>query len=103
MPYALAAKTQCPVAIIFLPRLGHGVFKLHLADIFKAKSNDRQGCQQALNLYVKHLEDIVGKFPYQFFVFFDMWSNESHGNRGTDKAGNNRRPQPGRHESAGYR
>lgn len=92
MPYVLAAKTQCPVAVFFLPRMGHGVFELHLADIFKVaavQKGDVQGYQQPLNLYVKYLEEIIKKFPYQFFTFFDMWSNESNDNSRAVKANSN--------------
>jgi predicted LPLAT superfamily acyltransferase len=92
MPYALAAKVNCPVAIVFLPRIGHGKFKLHLADIFKVKltaQNYIVPYQQAVNLFAKHLESIIQKFPYQFFVFFDMWSDETYDNSGTVETNNN--------------
>jgi predicted LPLAT superfamily acyltransferase len=81
MPYALAGKTGAPAAILFMPRLGHSKFKLQLEALFSVSptaSKLPQNYQKVVDLFVGRLEKVVRQYPFQFFVFFDMWREPGH-------------------------
>jgi len=79
-PYLLANLLRCPMVMVLAMREGPGrysVFCEELADRVRLPRRDREkGATELLEAYVRRLEDRVTRYPYQWFNFFDYWSDE---------------------------
>ena len=72
--YKIAAALGTPVVIIFFPRAGAGKVDSVIAGSFFV-SDKGQKAENYLNevqKFIKSLENFCGKYPYQFFNFYDI-------------------------------
>lgn len=73
--YRIAAAMGAPVAVIFFPRGGTGKVDSVVADVFfpQDKGAKAENYLNDAQKFIKSLESFCGKYPYQFFNFFNMW------------------------------
>jgi len=78
-PFILAALLDCPVYYLFCLKEGskyHVIFE-HVADTLKmARKERQQKLEIIVKNYAKRLEFYCLKYPYQWFNFFDFWSDD---------------------------
>jgi lauroyl/myristoyl acyltransferase len=78
-PYKLASATGAPVAVIFPFRDKSGDYALHVAKIIRVPENLGRSAHAYIRFareFIVVLEQFVSENPYQFFNFYDMWTNE---------------------------
>ena len=77
-PYKLASATGAPIAVIFPHKSGHDRYVLQVARIIRVPGNLGRS-QDAYRPYavqfLEALEAFVQDHPFQFFNFFDMWTD----------------------------
>lgn len=76
--YSLAAATGAPVAILLAAKAGRQKYTIKLWDVFYPEVGARHHRQEELARYAarfaKSLEEYVYQYPYQWYNFFDFWS-----------------------------
>jgi predicted LPLAT superfamily acyltransferase len=76
--YSLAAATGAPVAVLLAAKTGHRQYLIRLWDVFYPAAGERSRRQADLAgwcaRYAKSLEAYVRAHPYQWYNFFDFWS-----------------------------
>lgn len=76
--YSLAAATGAPVAILLAAKTGRKNYHMKLWDVFYPEGGERHNRQKNLGKwaqrFAKSMEDYVTKYPYQWYNFFDFWS-----------------------------
>ena len=75
----MAALLDCPVYYLFCLKEGskyHVIFE-HVADTLKMPRKERQQkLEKVVTDYAKRLEFYCLKYPFQWFNFFDFWSDD---------------------------
>ncbi len=75
--YRLAAATGAPIVIMFFPWLKRGKFASHTAKVLRV--NDRGAGKENYVSFAQQFMDELAAFciqyPYQFFNYFDLWSD----------------------------
>jgi predicted LPLAT superfamily acyltransferase len=79
-PYRLASVSGAPIAVLFPFRSESGVYAMKLATVIRVP--DGLGRSPGAYLpfageFIAALEQFVAEYPYQFFNFFDMWSDNT--------------------------
>ena len=77
--WKLAAVTETPLAILFPLKTGPDRYSIDLAEVIKIKPEDARPIERLhpyLTRYVKKLEELCIKEPFQFFNFYDMWERK---------------------------
>jgi predicted LPLAT superfamily acyltransferase len=76
--YSLAAATGAPVAILLAAKTGRRNYTMKLWDVFYPEVGERHNRQEDLAGWVGRfagsLEEYVRAYPYQWYNFFDFWS-----------------------------
>jgi predicted LPLAT superfamily acyltransferase len=76
--YSLAAATGAPVAILLAAKSGRQNYTMKLWDVFYPEVGERRTRHADLTgwvaRFVKSLEEYVREYPYQWYNFFDFWS-----------------------------
>ncbi len=76
--YSLAAATGAPVAVLLAAKTGRRSYTIRLWDVFRPESGDRDDRQRDLEgwagRFATSLEEYVSQYPYQWYNFFDFWS-----------------------------
>lgn len=78
-PYKLASATGAPLAVIFPYRDKSGSYALHVAKTIRVPENLGRSAHAYIPYareFIVVLEQFVSENPYQFFNFYDMWTNE---------------------------
>lgn len=76
-PFRIAAAEGCPVISLFMMREGHGRYTLYvrqLSDGADYQSDRRQRPQELLVRYASAMEDMLARYPEQWFHFYDFWA-----------------------------
>jgi predicted LPLAT superfamily acyltransferase len=77
-PYALAAATGSPVAVLLAAKTGRRDYTLKLWAVFRPEPTDRENRRHDLEKWARRfagaLEDYLERYPYQWYNFFDFWS-----------------------------
>ncbi|MEN8143291.1 MAG: lipid A biosynthesis acyltransferase [Thermodesulfobacteriota bacterium] len=76
--YSLASATGAPVAILLAAKTGRRTYSIRLWDAFYPEAGDRTGrrreIDQSAHRFAKVMADYVSEYPYQWYNFFDFWS-----------------------------
>ncbi|MBU0483420.1 MAG: lysophospholipid acyltransferase family protein [Proteobacteria bacterium] len=76
--YSLAAATGAPVAILLAAKTRRRDYIMKVWDIFYPEPCDRNHRQEHLSRwtgrFAQSLERYLGEYPYQWYNFFDFWS-----------------------------
>jgi predicted LPLAT superfamily acyltransferase len=78
-PYQLASATGAPVVVIFPYKSGPGNYSLQVAKVIRVPGGmgrAPEAYRPFAEAFIRSLEGFVEERPYQFFNFFDMWSQE---------------------------
>lgn len=76
-PYKLASATGAPIAVVFSIQTGPASFALRVVRVIRVPENLGRAAsafRPYAEQYVEALEEFVQEFPFQFFNFFDMWT-----------------------------
>lgn len=77
-PYSLAAATGAPVAILLAAKTGRQDYNMKLWDVFYPEAGERHNRQENSSKwarrFAKSMEGYVTEYPYQWYNFFDFWS-----------------------------
>lgn len=83
-PWLLALALKAPVILCFAVYEGRSRYSVRFTladDGAPARRSERERrLHQGLHTYVGELEAIVRAYPYNWFNFYDFWSNEPSGN-----------------------
>ena len=76
--YSLAAATGAPVAILLAAKTGRRTYNVRVWDSFYPEGGDRIGrrreIDQSAHRFARAMTEYVSKYPYQWYNFFDFWS-----------------------------
>jgi predicted LPLAT superfamily acyltransferase len=77
--YRIAAALGTPVAVIFFPYRGNGKVDSVISQTFfvEDKGAKAGAYLKEAEKFIQSLEDFAGKYPYQFFNYYDMWTGEN--------------------------
>jgi len=77
--FAVAAAVKVPVVIVLASKIGTYSYKVDFTNIIKPEYKDRKNKKKQLSEWVQEYADILGdffeKYPYQCFLFHDVWTN----------------------------
>ncbi len=76
-PYKLASATGAPIAVIFPHTSGPDGYVLRVARTFRVPEDLGRvpsAFRPYASQYVQALEEFIQEYPFQFFNFFDMWT-----------------------------
>jgi predicted LPLAT superfamily acyltransferase len=68
-PFMMAAKLGAPYSFVHCVKTTANHYDLYATPV----SEKQQNTSEVLKDYVKSLEDIVTKYPYQWFNYYDFW------------------------------
>ncbi|MBL4745658.1 MAG: lipid A biosynthesis acyltransferase [Flavobacteriaceae bacterium] len=70
-PFMLGARLQVPVLFVYVMKHSSQNYRLY-AERATFKHRDTKGL---LTSYIKSMESVLKKYPYQWFNFFDFWND----------------------------
>ena len=73
--FALSVKMDNPIYTAFVMRTGHCKYKVYWdkIDLHDAGDSDKDRIVARAEVFCRRLEDIVRKYPMQWFNFYDFW------------------------------
>lgn len=79
--YKLAAATGAPLGILFFSWEGKGVFRTHTCPPLQVNPKAKTAADfiPYAQQFASALEEFCIKYPYQFFNYFNVWSDETNG------------------------
>ncbi|CAA6818533.1 MAG: Lysophospholipid acyltransferase [uncultured Sulfurovum sp.] len=76
-PFQVAYKVNKPLLVYFIVLVGMKKYKVEYINIDMDQSKkEAEAVAEALNIYVKKFEEIVQKYPNQWFNFYDFWEKK---------------------------
>lgn len=76
--YSLAAATGSPVAVLLAAKTGRRQYSMKLWEVFRPEPTDRENrrrdTQKWAQRFAGSLEGYLREYPYQWYNFFDFWS-----------------------------
>lgn len=79
-PYKLASATGAPIAVVFPLQSGPDSYALRVARTIRVPENLGRAAatyRPYAEQYIQSLEEFVQDFPFQFFNFFNMWTEST--------------------------
>jgi predicted LPLAT superfamily acyltransferase len=81
--FTLAAAARCPVVVFLSAKVGTEKYVVDVSNIIPPPSGPRvrkgEELTAAVQGYARILEQYVRDYPYQWFVFRDIWRREERG------------------------
>jgi len=75
-PFHIAVAEQVPVFTLFMMREHNSAYTLYIKQLsdghYSSRNRDKK-MQELLNQYVKAIEEIVDRYPHQWFHFYEFW------------------------------
>ncbi len=75
--FSLAASSNCPIVVLLSAKLGQNKYSVDVSHILYPRYNSNKDKRGQLKIYVQQFADIlneyVTKYPYQCFLFHDVW------------------------------
>ena len=74
--FAFAAGSRCPVAVLFAAKTAGRSYRVRIQRVFEPvyEGRDKKQClRKWLGEYAGLLEDFVKEYPFQCFLFHDIW------------------------------
>ncbi len=92
--FSLAASSNCPIVVLLSAKLAKNKYRVDVSHIIYPRYNSNKDKRQQLKAYVQEfadiLDDYVATYPYQCFLFHDVWANEITTNDPTYRRKNGR-------------
>lgn len=74
-PFQLAYKTNTPILVYFIALVGMRQYEVkYIAIKLDTTREENEAINQAANKYIKKYEEILRKYPNQWFNFYNFWS-----------------------------
>jgi predicted LPLAT superfamily acyltransferase len=77
--FSLAASSNCPIVVLLSAKLPGNKYIVDVSHILYPRYNSSRDKREQLKPYVQEFADIldayVAKYPYQCFLFHDVWDN----------------------------
>ena len=78
--YQLAATVKCPVIFLHVIKKTTRQYSIHIEKVLhpelKSSENKQAGLKKWAGTYVEELEKLASEYPYQCFIFEDIWKKE---------------------------
>ncbi|MFH1226474.1 MAG: hypothetical protein V1701_01055 [Planctomycetota bacterium] len=78
--FSIAAAIQCPVAILLSTRVSPKKYILDISNViephYKSKGRKHEELTGYIQEFAQILENYAEKYPFQWFVFQDLWSKQ---------------------------
>ena len=78
--FILAASSNCPIVVLLSAKLPGNKYIVDVSHILYPRYNSNKNKREQLNIYVQEFSDIldeyVGKYPYQCFLFHNVWDKD---------------------------
>jgi predicted LPLAT superfamily acyltransferase len=77
--FALALQLEAPVIALFAVKISASLYQVHVASVPVPREGGgkREKIHEMTRSFAKILEDIVKKYPEQWFNFYNFWKNEN--------------------------
>jgi predicted LPLAT superfamily acyltransferase len=76
--YSLAAATGSPVAVLLAAKTGRRQYSMKLWEVCRPEPSDRENRRRDMQKWAQRfadaLEEYLREYPYQWYNFFDFWS-----------------------------
>ena len=76
--FSIAASLECPIIVLLTARLGYREYCVDFKNIirptYESKIDKKQQLRKYVQRYASILDDYVKNYPYQCFLFADIWS-----------------------------
>jgi predicted LPLAT superfamily acyltransferase len=77
--FSLAASSNCPIVVLLSAKLPGNKYIVDVSHIIYPRYNSSKNKREQLKVFVQEFADIlngyVEKYPYQCFLFHDVWKN----------------------------
>ncbi len=77
--FSIAASVGCPVVVLLSPKVSYKKYLVDVSNIIVPKYTHRKNKKADLKKWVREfaniMEDFVDKYPYQWYVFRDLWAD----------------------------
>lgn len=84
LPYGalmLASAAKCPIFVLLSAKVSNSAYILDVSNMIEVgsigRSTGREGLRVCLQEYANILERYVERYPYQWFVFHDIWDRQT--------------------------
>jgi predicted LPLAT superfamily acyltransferase len=78
--FAIAAATKVPIVTVLASKTGFKTYEVDFTNILKPEYKGRKNKKNQLSEWVQEYADVLNKFfeeyPYQCFLFHDVWENK---------------------------
>ncbi len=82
--FNIAAAAQCPVVVLLSAKTSAKKYVVDVSHVIFPRYDSRANKKEALNKWVQEfagiMEDYVSKYPFQWFVFRDIWQGKNQTN-----------------------
>ncbi|MEW6599906.1 MAG: lysophospholipid acyltransferase family protein [Nitrospirota bacterium] len=79
--FNIAASAQCPVVVLHSAKVSRDKYFVDISHVMfprvSSRSKKKEEIEGFVQEYAKTLEDYASEYPYQWFMFHDIWSKES--------------------------
>ncbi|AXH11258.1 lysophospholipid acyltransferase family protein [Halarcobacter bivalviorum] len=76
-PFEIAYKTDKPILIYFIILMGIQEYKIEHTIIYLDKTKEQEDAiSLALSTYIQKYEEVIKKYPEQWFNFYNFWENK---------------------------
>ena len=79
--FTIAATTGCPVVVLLSAKVSHSNYIVDVSNVlyphYEGRQNKRQQIQQWVQKFVTLLDTHVNLYPYQCFLFHNVWREET--------------------------
>ncbi|MDR1098279.1 MAG: lipid A biosynthesis (KDO)2-(lauroyl)-lipid IVA acyltransferase [Tannerella sp.] len=76
--FAIALQFEVPVIALFVLKINASLYRAHVISVpVPQEGNKREKINRMTGSFAKIVEDIVRKYPEQWFNFYNFWKNEN--------------------------
>lgn len=76
--FSIAAATGCPIVVLLTTKVSTERYEIEIGEIFEPEYKPgiakKEQLREWVQLYARVLESYVERFPFQCFLFHDIWS-----------------------------
>lgn len=80
-PFSIAAGLNCPIVVLLSANTGYRKYMVDVSNVihprYESPKNKREQLKKFIRQFAEVLENYTGTYPYQFFLFHDIWKKSS--------------------------
>ena len=73
-PFTIAAQREVAVLAINVMKTGPKKYRIHIKQLQQTEGNIKQRAENLACQYANNLENVVNKYPTQWFNYFEFWN-----------------------------